>query len=154
MKKNKMLWLGFLICLLPFIAGIIYYDRLPDVMATHFDMSGKANGYTDKNLALFGLPLGMTLVFLLMYFVTIKDPKHKNHDKKLNNIVFLLIPVFNVLMTALMIEINLGKDIDIGMAVRTGIGVLFIIVGNYLPKVKRNYTMGLKLPWTLHSDFI
>ena len=46
----------------------------------------------------------------------------------------------------------LGMDIDIGMVVNIMVGIMFIVLGNYTHKVKQNYTVGIKLPWTLHSE--
>ena len=41
---------------------------------------------------------------------------------------------------------------DIGMLINILIGVMFVIMGNYMHKIKQNYSVGIKLPWTLNSE--
>lgn len=154
MKKHKFFIFGLILSLIPLVVGGIFYKQLPDTLATHFNFQGKADGYSDKNMALFMLPLGLTVGYIAMYFFTIKDPKHKNHNETLNRFVFLLLPVMNIATNAFIIAKGLGKDINVSLFVTAFVGLIFVIVGNFLPKVKRNYTVGIQLPWTLHSDVV
>lgn len=154
MKKNKIFFLGLALSAVPFLLGMIFYHQLPDTLAVHFDFQGRPDGFTGKNTALFLLPLGMTLAFIVMYFFTVKDPRHRNQNKTLNYFMFLTLPILNILLSALIIGVGLGREMRINYLITAAVGLLFTIVGNFLPKVKRNYTVGIKLPWTLHSDVV
>ena len=63
-----------------------------------------------------------------------------------------LVPVVSVITCMSIYGLALGMDIDIGVIVNIMVGVMFIILGNYVHKVKQNYTVGMKLPWTLNSE--
>lgn len=80
------------------------------------------------------------------------DPKNKNKNKLIILIGKATVPL--VLLITFMISVfyGLGKEINVMVIVSLFVGFLLIIIGNYLPKTKRNYTVGIKLPWTLNSD--
>ena len=66
--------------------------------------------------------------------------------------VLWLVPVGSVITCMSIYGLALGMDIDIGVIVNIMVGIMFIILGNYIHKVKQNYTVGMKLPWTLNSE--
>ena len=61
-------------------------------------------------------------------------------------------PVVSVLCSAMTLGYALGYEVDIATVIPVFIGVVFLVIGNYLPKTKQSYTMGIKLPWTLNSE--
>ena len=63
-----------------------------------------------------------------------------------------MVPVVSVITCMSIYGLALGMDIDIGVLVNIMVGTMFIILGNYVHKVKQNYTVGMKLPWTLNSE--
>ena len=63
-----------------------------------------------------------------------------------------MVPVVSVITCMSIYGLALGMDIDIGVIVNIMVGIMFIILGNYVHKVKQNYTVGMKLPWTLNSE--
>lgn len=63
-----------------------------------------------------------------------------------------MVPVVSVITCMSIYGLALGMDIDIGVIVNIMVGIMFIILGNYVHKVKQNYTVGIKLPWTLNSE--
>lgn len=66
--------------------------------------------------------------------------------------ILWLVPVVSVITYMSIYGLALGMDIDIGVIVNIMVGIMFIILGNYVHKVKQNYTVGMKLPWTLNSE--
>ena len=111
-----------------------------------------ADGFSSKGFAVFGLPLILLGAHLLCIFASKSDPKSKNYSEKLFHLIVWLIPVLSLLVDGAMYAYALGTTIDITMLVMVITSVLFIIIGNYLPKCKHNYTMGVKLPWTLADE--
>ena len=152
MKNKKTLIATTLVCLLPLLAGALVYSRLPEQVATHFDLQGNPDGWSSRAFAVFGLPGILLAVNLLIPFALQADPKHKNMSGALVNIVIWTVPVVSLLCSGLTLGRALGYDLRIEMVLPVFMGVLFILIGNYLPKTKQSYTMGIKLPWTLASE--
>ena len=152
MKNKKTLIITSLICLLPMLVGALVYSRLPEQVATHFDLQGNPDGWSSRPFAVFGLPGILLAVNLLIPFALQADPKHKNMSGALVNIVIWTVPVISLLCSGLTLGRALGYDLRIEMVLPVFMGLLFILIGNYLPKTKQSYTMGIKLPWTLASE--
>ena len=151
-NKNMEIVLTTLICLLPMLAGVLLYSRLPEQVPTHFDFSGEANGWSSRTFAVFGMPLMMAGFNLFLQFALRTDPKRQNMSHALRTISIWTIPVLSVLVYALVMRAALGYTTPTETIVPLLVGVLFVIIGNYLPKTKQSYTMGIKLPWTLASE--
>ena len=152
MKNKKTLIITSLVCLLPMLVGALVYSRLPEQVATHFDLQGNPDGWSSRAFAVFGLPGILLAVNLLIPFALQADPKHKNMSGALVNIVIWTVPVVSLLCSGLTLGRALGYDLRIEVVLPVFMGVLFILIGNYLPKTKQSYTMGIKLPWTLASE--
>ena len=141
-----------LVCLLPILAGAALYSRLPETMATHWDLQGQPNGWSSRAFAVFGLP-GILLAFnLLVPFMLRADPKRANMSGALVTVTRWIIPVVSLLCSGTTLGYGLGYDVRVERVLPVLLGLLFIVVGNYLPKTKQSYTMGIKLPWTLASE--
>ena len=151
-KVDKLLIISTLICLLPIILSLIVYDKLPDTMPIHWDIEGNPDGYGSKAFAAIWLPLMMAGLNLITHFGLNTDPKKANSSKILKLIGKLTIPFLSLTLLPITIFAGLGYEIAIEKIVPAFVGLLFIIVGNYLPKSKQNYTVGIKLPWTLDSE--
>ena len=67
-------------------------------------------------------------------------------------LIIWLIPVVSLLLAAFTFASSLGSDLPIERFLPVFMGLLFVIIGNYLPKCKQSYTIGIKIPWTLHSE--
>lgn len=152
-KKNlKTLIITSVAILLPILAGIILWDKLPDQIPTHWNAQGEIDGWSSKTFAIFGLPLIMLAIQWLAVIVTCSDPKRNNHSEKILNFVLWIVPVLCILLSALMYSVAMGKDIPLEAITPALLGLLFIVIGNYMPKCKQNYTIGIKIPWTLNSE--
>lgn len=149
---KKTVILTTVITLLPILIGILLWNRLPDRIATHWGADGQPNGWSGKAFAVFGLPCVLAVIQLITAFVMLNDPKKKNIHKKALGIVLWIIPVLSFLVNGITYFTALGADINMTIVVCMLIGVLFIVLGNYMPKLRQNYTVGIRLPWTLNSE--
>ena len=140
-----------LITLLPIVFGLIIWKKLPEQIATHWGADGQADGYSGKAFAVFGMPCILAALQLFVSFITLNDPKRRNIHKKPLALVLWIIPVVSVLMNCMTYAVALGMKVDVGIIVSILIGLLFIILGNYMPKLQQNYTVGIRIPWTLNS---
>lgn len=136
----------------PVIVGLLLWNRLPEEIATHFGSDNVANGWSSKPFAVFGIPLILGALELFLFFVTANDPKRKNIDEKIMRMILWIIPVISLICCLSCYGIALGMAVDIGLIVNIGIGILFVILGNYIHRIKQNYTVGIRLPWTLNSQ--
>ncbi|WP_244834485.1 SdpI family protein [Clostridium sp. BJN0001] len=150
--KNKSMILSTIICLSPIILSVIFYNRLPDMVAVHFNNEGIADGYMPKAIAAFGMPVFLAVLNIYSWFMADKDPKGKNAGKALKGFLRWIIPIISVVFVPITLIMSIGKNIPIVFVSQSLVGVIITIIGNYLPKCKRNYTIGIKLPWTLNSE--
>lgn len=153
-KKNKVqLVITSIATLLPIVIGLILWNDLPSQIGTHWGVNGEIDGYSSKAFAVFGLPLILLGVEWLCVFGTMKlDPKAKDINPKMMSLVLWIIPIISIVMSSVTYMVALGKQIRVPLIIITLMGIVFIIIGNYLPKCKQSYTMGIKLPWTLESE--
>ena len=152
-KKNwKILVITSVIILLPVLVGIIMWNQFPDQIPTHWNAAGEIDGWSGKPFAGFGLPMLMLAFQWLCVLGTSADPKKKNHPSKVLHLVFWIIPVISVVLFAITYAVALGSKVRMEMVMPVFVGLVLAIVGNYLPKRKQNYTIGIKIPWTLNSE--
>ncbi len=155
MKKEvkKTLTLTTIITLLPILVGLIYWKRLPDKIATHFDGAGNPNGWSSKWFAVIGIPIFLALVNVLCTVLTETDPRRYKYPEKMMKIVYWICPVISWVCAGTVISYGLGMEFfNMPRFASFFVGILFIVIGNYLPKVKQNYYMGIKLPWTYADE--
>lgn len=153
LKANKKtLIITSIITLLPILIGVLTWNKLPDVMATHFGTNNEANGFSSKAFTVFGIPLFMVAMQWLAALVTSKDPRRQNISPKMFTLVLWIVPVVSIFMAATIYPYNLGVDLDISFISMLLMGMLFVVVGNFLPKARQNYTIGIKIPWTLADE--
>jgi len=153
LKANrKTLIITSIVTILPVLIGVIYWNCLPDVMATHFGTNNEANGFSSKAFAVFGIPAFLLAVLWLGAFVTARDPRKQNISPKMFTLVLWIVPVISLIVAAIQYPVNLGYQMDITFYMELVLGMLFVVIGNYLPKVRQNYTIGIKIPWTLANE--
>lgn len=150
--SKRTLLITSLVTLVPMLVGMCLWKQLPDVMATHFDMNNEPNGWTSKGFTVFGIPSVLVVLQIVGAYATAKDPRKTFGSNKLMNIVLWIIPVISVVVLGATYMYNMEMAVDIGMVCLSILGVLFMILGNYLPKCRRNYFVGIRLPWTLMDD--
>lgn len=151
-KEKVIMWITSIICVLPIILSVVIYQDLPDQIVVHWNYAGTADGYLPKSIAAIGLPILFLAVNLYSKIRLFGDPKRAAHSEALKLISIWLIPLLALVIVPVTLFISMGLNIPIALISLVTAGGLMIICGNYIPKCRRNYTMGLKLPWTLHSD--
>ena len=150
-NKKLVLFTSILI-LLPSLVGCVFWNQLPEEIPTHFNLLGQADGYNHKMSAIFGLPTLMLLMHWLLLFIMIKDPKSSNISSKIQVLIYWIIPFVSCLSMISIYGESLGYSMMSGILAQIFMGVLMIVIGNYLPKTRKNYIIGIRLPWTLESD--
>ncbi len=157
MKRFKWLKISLALYVIPFALGVIYYNKMPDRVATHFNFNGVPDGFSSREVAMFGITAFMLVMHLFMYFMTRKDPRSNFQGDKIIIVSMIFMPVLSTVIMAWTISYALGSNFNASSGtniLNIFLGIFFIVLGNYLPKTKRNYTIGIKVPWTLHDDVI
>lgn len=150
-NKKLVLFTSILI-LLPSLVVCVFWYQLPEEMPTHFNLLGQADGYDHKMFAIFGLPALMLLMHWLILFLMIKDPKSSNISSKIQLLIYWIIPFVSCLSMISIYGESLGYSMMTGLLGQIFMGVVMIVIGNYLPKTRRNYMIGIRIPWTLEND--
>lgn len=150
---NKRLWiLIWILALLPAAVTALLYSSLPAQIPTHWDLNGTvAYGAKSTVWMLAGLSPLMAVMFLILPKI---DPRKKNYEKfKVYYDGFIVaLLLFMLMMDGVVLSESLWPGrISVGRVVTIAIGILFVFLGNLMPKVKNNFFMGIRTPWTLSN---
>jgi uncharacterized membrane protein len=129
--------------------------QLPDApIATHFGLDGQPNGFSSRDEALVFFPIFMPVMALLLWVLPVISPKKASlkRSQLAYDMAQLAIMAFLALAHVIVIVKALGVQIDIVSILSLGTGFLFLIIGNFLPKTRFNYFMGVRTPWTLSDE--
>lgn len=151
MKRKGSILAMWLLALLPLVLVAVFYSRLPDQVPMHWGFDGEINRYGSKNeLWLIGA-LG-PLFALLFQFLPRLDPKRRNYEKfqtYYEAFSLVLVAFIAVMMGVALLESFRPGTLSMGRVVSALVGLLFLFVGNLMGKVKPNFFMGIRNPWTL-----
>jgi len=143
-----------LILMIIFVFSLYFYKHFAGSVPVHWNLSGKADSWSSPFKASFLLPVIALFVYLLFLILPKIDPKkerYKQFTKTYN--IFKNIILLYLLAVYLLIGLNaLGYSINIIVATTSLLGSLFIIIGNYMSKIKMNWFLGIRTPWTLSSE--
>lgn len=147
--------LSIILILIMFLCGFIFYPSLPDQIPVHWNIKGEADNYMSKNIfsaLLFPiLALGIWALQLFIPFIDPRKEKYTQFDNVYRTIRVLVIGLFGYIY-GMTIANSLGASIQAGKAVPGGISMLFIFLGNLMGKIRQNYFVGIRLPWTLANQ--
>ena len=153
MKTNKKtLILTSIVILLPILVGMLLWNKLPDSMAIHFNFDNEADGYREKWFAVIITPFILLALHLIMAMIIAADSRKKNISSKVYRINMWILPSLSLALTAVIYVYNLGIHFNISLFLGIFLGIAYIIIGNYLPKTRQNYTIGCLLPWTYANE--
>jgi len=140
-----------IICLLPICLALVMYDDLPEKVVMQWNFEGNPNWYAHKAVIAFGIPLFFMVLNIAMNLLFYADPKRENTSKVMRIFVVWFIPVLSLIIVPLMLLMNSGVELPIPMIVFILIGLIFIFIGNYLPKSRQNFSVGVRTKWTLND---
>lgn len=137
-----------------FVLGFYFYSIFPEQVPVHWNVAGEVDRWGSKFEGAFLMPLiglGMYLLFWLIPLIDPKKEKYLEFEKVYHifrNLIILVL--FGIYLIA---SLNgLGKNIRVEVWIPLMIGVLFLILGNYMSKIKPNWFMGIRTPWTMSSE--
>ncbi|MFT8570396.1 MAG: SdpI family protein [Leuconostoc pseudomesenteroides] len=147
--KNSKILLPNLISLLPIVYGGLLWQYLPQRLPIHFGINGQPDQYAPKLIAVIGLPV----LIIVVNYVIIRSMKHKGSDnQKVFTVIIWSLPLLLNVVQIVTFIYALNHPFNIISIILPVIGVLLIVLGNYLPKTTPNYMIGIRLPETLHNS--
>lgn len=147
-------WIGLAFIVATLIFGAVVFDRLPAQVATHFNVKGEPDGWSSRTFAVLGmaaLPFGLLLLFNGLPRIM---PRRENFSRFEDTYWFIanLVMAFICALNVVILGNALGWGISVPRTVLLGMGALFIVLGNVLPRTRSNWFMGIRTPWTLDNE--
>lgn len=149
-KRDRLFLSTTIICFLPLILSFTLYDKLPEQIAIHFSRV-RGDDYAPKAFAAFGLPVLMAAINILTHLKVNNDRDKISSISVSKYLGMWSAPVTSVILVPELLFIALRYKNPIQGILSEVLGIMITMFGNYLSKCKRNYTFGIKLPWTLNS---
>ncbi len=138
----KILIITSIICLLPIVMGVVFYQQLPEQMPVHFNFNNEPDNYASKNFALFGIPIILTLLQIMCCVVSDINKNKMTKEPRFITIIKWFIPILTIVVSTIIIEIPLGSTVDVRKSICLVMGILFILTGNYFPKMSYEFSKG------------
>ncbi len=151
--KKGLLWV---LAFLPLMATVVAYPFLPETVPTHWNIQGEVDGWGSRN-TLFVSAVFCPVCYAAMQFLPKIDPKRENYKKftKGYAALQLCLVLFFLLIQCVMLYTSLvSTTLDMTRVMLCAMGLLFCVLGNFMPKIRHNYFCGFKTPWTLASETV
>jgi len=150
----KKLWPGVVSVLAAAIFGFAVRTRLPERVASHWGADGQVNGWSSRNFLLILVPLLGLVMAAILALAPSLDPKRRNFPLHAGAywVITNAILIFLAAVHVLVLGYNLGWNVNFSAVIGIGLGSLFILLGNLLTRVRPNWILGIRTPWTLSSD--
>lgn len=149
-------WFGLVVAALAAALSVWAYARLPDTVATHWNLRGEPDGYSSRLAAAIIMPLAILGLTLLFNVLPRLDPRRDNYGKFRDSYWLLTNGVLAFLLAAhgLVLASGMGYTVQVDRVLPLAIGLLLAFLGNYLTRVEPNWFVGIRTPWTLSSDAV
>jgi immunity protein, SdpI family len=147
-------WIPLLIIAAAVIASALVYPKLPLTIPTHWDMLGRPNGWSGRLWGAWVMPIFLVVLWAFMRVLPRIDPRGSNYAKfgGAYEGIIVSIMLFMLGMHIIILRAALGYPVAMERVLPIGLGVLFIAIGNLLPRARPNWFIGIRTPWTLSSD--
>jgi uncharacterized membrane protein len=150
----KSRWLGTAVAAAMWAFALAVYARLPARVPTHWDLHGQVNGWMARPWGAVMLPLAATLLLGVLWLLPRIDPRRANieHSRESWRLLVNLILLFLAALEATTLGYALGWPVDADRVIIANVGLLLAAIGNYLPRLRSNWFMGIRTPWTMDNE--
>lgn len=157
MKLRDMPKLPLVLAVAMVVIGAVLYPSLPSRIPVHWGLTGAIDRWAPKSVASVFLPVLITLgLYLLLWLVPYLDPQRANIIKS-KQVYAIAIELMSGVMAVVFLTSMLASfrpSFPVASVIQVTTGVMFIVLGNYLGRVKRNWTIGVRYSWTLSDDTV
>jgi len=145
-----------IVILLMLIASAFAWQKLPDDVRipVHWNVAGQPDRYGGKFMGLMLMPLVTLVMVIVMLVAPAIEPRQQNiqSSRKAYNMILSAIVLLMAFLHFIILMAALGEPVNVMKGVCLGIGLVFILIGNYSGKIRSNFMLGVKTPWTLSSE--
>jgi uncharacterized membrane protein len=136
------------------LVTVLVWPALPERIPTHWGISGEVDGWSNRWPGAFIMPAAGLALWLLLPVLRKLDPRRANYERFDETfwLVLNLLLVFFAVMHVLTLGAALGLVGDVTRWVVALLGLMMVVLGNYLPRVRSNWWMGVRTPWTLENE--
>lgn len=154
MKLLRENFVSIMIVVAGFVLVLCLYGRMPALVPTHWNASGVVDSWTPKPWGPLLLPMISTALLGLMILMRVISPKGWSIDRFSRTYAIITTSVIAMLFFVTLIAslAAIGTPIDMNVAIPAALGLLFIVLGNFMGKIRRNFLVGIRTPWTLASE--
>lgn len=149
-KSEKVMTSAIVLC--PMLIGILLWNRLPDEMAVRFGSNNEVLSYSPKGFVIFGIPIMLFVCHFFCMLPMIIDPKDTKISRKMVLLLIWITPVISLPTCGGLLLYSLGIAIDLTLLVELVLGIVFLMIGNYLPKCRPTETIVVKTLGALESE--
>lgn len=151
--KKRFFYTSIIIAIAVLVINLIVFPFLPNKVPVHWGLNGDVDRYGSKmeQLIMGGIPLILVIFF---HFIPSIDPKKQSFKlhSKAYSIVNLMVIIFISGTNLLAISSALGYNMHFSVTIPILLGILFIVMGNYMSQIRPNYFFGFRTPWALASE--
>lgn len=150
----KSRWLGPAVVAAMWAFTAAVYTRLPDRIPSHWNLQGEVDGWMDKPMGPLMQPLIATIMLGVLWLMPRVDPRRQNveHSADSRRLLINLLILFMAVIQAATFAHGLGWPIEVDRVILAAVGLLFVGLGNYLPRIRSNWFMGIRTPWTMDNE--
>jgi len=154
MTISKYYWMAILLTVAAGIATLAVYPQLPPMVPTHWDLNNHVNGYSPRSIIFLFGPGMMAFVILLTSVLPWLSPKQFEIDSFRDTYLYIMLLIVALLAYAygVILWMATGHEMNVGRAIIGGVSLLFILLGNVMGKLRRNFYFGVRTPWALANE--
>ncbi len=147
-------WLPVALIVLALGASMLLYGQLSEPMPTHWNLRGEVDGWSSRPIGAFLMPLMALGIYLLLRVLPRIDPRRKNYARFTGAYETMILAVVATVVAihGAVLAAALGMPVAMERLLPLIVGVLFIVIGNVLPRARSNWFFGIRTPWTLSSE--
>ena len=149
-KSEKVMTSAVVLC--PMLIGMLLWNKLPDEMAVRFSRNNEVLSYSPKGFVIFGIPIMLFVCHFFCMLPMIIDPKDTKISRKVILLLIWITPVISLPTCGGVLLYSLGIAIDLTLLVELVLGIVFLTIGNYLPKCSPTDTIVVKTLGALESE--
>ncbi|HYR09473.1 MAG TPA: SdpI family protein [Longimicrobium sp.] len=150
----KSRWLGTAVAAAMWAFALAVYARLPNRVPSHWNLQGEVDGWMEKPLGPLMQPLIATVMLGLLWLLPRIDPRRANVERFAEDrrLLINLIILFMAVVQVATLGHALGWPVQVDRVIMASVGLLFVGLGNYLPRIRSNWFMGIRTPWTMDNE--
>ncbi len=136
-----------------FVVAAVSWQQVPDRIPVHWNLQGEVDGYGGRFMGLLLLPLVTLGIYVLLLVLPRLDPGYVNYQSFAGTyyLIRVTLVVFQAGIYGVTVAAAFGQQVDVGTIISVGVGALMVVLGNVLGKIRPNWFVGIRTPWTLSS---